>query len=164
MTSAGYRWPPTSTLDVAIPHDEQGRAYPWYQLVEHGSGGSGSSSVEDLARFVAAAMPGPNGEPAGRGIIAPHNVERMLRAAPETGGTYGLGYQLAPLKKGGSFASHQGSMEGFRTLFLIDLDKRAAIVLLTNSDLGGRVMGQVVCAWAEWVGIELSEACPETKP
>jgi CubicO group peptidase (beta-lactamase class C family) len=85
----------------------------------------------------------------------------MITPSKESNGQYGLGYQMSPLKKNSYFVAHQGANEGFRSLFLFDPEKRSGIVILTNSDIGGRIVADIVCVWADSNGIDLSNPCPD---
>ncbi|MEW6703072.1 MAG: serine hydrolase domain-containing protein [Bacteroidota bacterium] len=159
MYNTGYHWSPELQTAVAAPYNEHGEVWPHYLGVEQGSGGV-FTTVSDLALFVAAIDSSGVGLP-GRGVLKPSTVVEMLAPSKETNGQYGLGYQMAPLKKNGYFIAHQGANEGFRSLFLFDREKRSGIVILTNSDVGTRIVADIVCVWAKSVAIELSNPCPD---
>ncbi len=162
MTDSGYEWSPELQPAVATPHDENGVAYPYYQLVEQGSGGVFNTTASDLARFVAAAVPGTNGTPAGRGILMPETVQQMFTPADNTNGEYGLGYKVMSLSEEVHLVGHDGANEGFRAIFLMHPQQGDGLVILTNSDIGGKIMGEIGCAWSAWTGIDMSALCPAT--
>ena len=158
MVNTGCAWNKEIADNIATPYNQEGESWPHFQYVEEASGGI-YTTITDLTKFVAA-MDSSDGNPPGRGVLKPETIHLMISPAEETGNQYGLGYQIATLKKYGYFASHHGSNEGFNALFLMDTKKRAGVVIMTNSDSGGRVVGEIVCEWAKWAGIELSEPCP----
>jgi Beta-lactamase len=81
----------------------------------------------DLARFVAAALPGPDGEPAGRGVLSPAGVRLALTAEPEAEGHWGLGWGLGLLPGGDRLAYHEGANRGWRAgLALLPNRRRAS--------------------------------------
>lgn len=158
MQMTGYDWTPELRATVATPYDEQGKPWPFYQGPEHASGGVYTTAA-DLARFIAAAMPGRGGEPPGRGIIPVDAVETMLRPAEATGGQYGLGYKMLPVPQGPLLLSHDGANEGWRANFFMHPGSGDALVLLTNSDRGGRIGAPIVCAWAASTSFDMSSPC-----
>jgi len=155
MRHTGYQ----RTSSVAMAYGEGNEPRQPFDYVEQASGGI-FTTVSDLATFVAAIDSSDRSLP-GRDVLKPSTVEEMIRPSKETNHQYGLGYQMAPLKKNGYFVAHQGANDGFRSLFLFDGEKRSGIVILTNSDVGGRIIADIVCVWAKFVGIELSNPCPK---
>jgi CubicO group peptidase (beta-lactamase class C family) len=158
MTRSGYEWTAELQRTVATPYKETGEPWPHYQFAEQGSGGL-YTTVEDLARFVAASVPGPRGEPAGRGVLPPDSLARMLTPAEATQGAYGLGYKLFPVPGGPILVSHDGSNEGWRAIFFLNRHTGDGIVILTNSDLGGRLGPPIVCSWAATTAFDMSGLC-----
>jgi CubicO group peptidase (beta-lactamase class C family) len=118
------------------------------------------TTAEDLASFLCAIDTDGEHEP-GRGILKPETVDMMLTPTLETRGLSGLGYQVNLLRKFGYFIGHEGANEGFRSIFLFDPQKHAGIVILSNSDKGGRIFAEVICMWTKWADIELAYPCPE---
>jgi CubicO group peptidase (beta-lactamase class C family) len=157
MKHTGYH----RTSSVAMAYGEGNEPRQQFDYVEQASGGI-FTTVSDLATFVSAIDSSDSSLP-GRGVLKPSTVENMISPSDETNGQYGLGYQMAPLKKNGYFVAHQGANEGFRSLFLFDREKRCGIVILTNSDVGGRIVADIVCVWAKSTGIELSNPCPDSQ-
>ncbi len=158
MRAAGYDWTLELRTKIATPYNEQGVPWPFYQGPEQGSGGV-YTTAPDLARFVAAAMRGRRGEPPGRGIILPDAVQTMLRAAEATGGQYGLGYKILAVPGGPILVTHDGANEGWRATFFMHPPTGDGLVMLTNSDAGGRVVAPVVCAWASTTRFDMSALC-----
>lgn len=111
-----------------------------------------------VARFLAATMRGPAGEPPGRGMLTPETIARMLTPAPGTDGAnvtigataYGLGYGLMTLPGGVRLASHGGGSAGWKTLLALLPDKGEGLVVLTNGTRGSQVLHHVLCEWQAW--------------
>jgi hypothetical protein len=100
-----------------------------------------------LARFVAAALPGPDGEPPGRGVLSPAGVRLAVTAAPATEGRWGLGYGLGLLPSGDRLAYHEGANHGWRAGLALLPDRRAGIAVLANGDGGTAPINAVVQQW-----------------
>jgi CubicO group peptidase (beta-lactamase class C family) len=160
MSHSTYAFRPEAT---ATPYGADGRAWPHYQFAEKGSGGL-YTTAGDLARLVAAAMPGPRVEPAGRGVLGPEGVRLLVTPAAESQEVHSLGYQILPRPGLPPLLTFRGSNEGWRALVLALADRGDGLVILANSDLGPRVMGDVVCAWSSWAGIELPGLCDGETP
>jgi len=158
MADSGYEWTPELQAVVATPYDENGNRWPQYQYVEQGSGGL-YTTASDLGKFVAAAMPSADGSPAGRSILTPEMVAEMITPAAGTNGEYGLGYKLLPLTETITLIGHDGSNEGWRTLFFMYPTTGDGLVVLANSDNGGYAVDGIACPWAAWAGIDLSAIC-----
>ena len=96
---------------------------PWLETST--ADGSLAGTAEDLAVFLRALLN------RGRGLLAPESFELMLREADEW--TYGYG-----LESRGTLVRHGGSMPGFGSTMLGDLEAGLGVVVLVNStDEGG---------------------------
>jgi len=156
MAGAGYEWTTELQAAVATPHKPDGGVWPHYQFVERGSGGVYLTAT-DLARLVAATVSG-RGQPAGRNVLKPETVQMMIAPAAGTEGKYGLGYKMMPLANE-LLISHDGANEGWRAIFLLHPRTGDGVVILTNSDLGGKVMGQIACACFARTRVNLGALC-----
>lgn len=111
-----------------------------------------------IAQFVAAAMPGPAGEPPGRGVLQPGTVAQMLTPAPGTAeadlasgaNAYGLGYGLNTVAGDVRVALHGGIVTGWLSLYAFLPDRGEGIVILTNGDGGYWLVRRLMCAWLSW--------------
>jgi CubicO group peptidase (beta-lactamase class C family) len=144
MRASGFQW--QQTIATACPHDADGGRMPHFAFAEQAAAGLVTTAPE-LARFLAAALPGPEGEPAGRGVLSPAGVRLALTAAPATAGRWGLGYGLGLLSGGDRFAYHEGANRGWRAGLALLPDRRAGIVVLANGDGGSAPIDAVVQQW-----------------
>jgi CubicO group peptidase (beta-lactamase class C family) len=144
MTASSFRW--SRTAETAHPHDADGRPLPDFAFAEQAAAGL-VTTAPDLARFVAAALPGPQGEPPGRGVLSPAGVRLALTAAPATEGRWGLGYGLGLLPGGDRLAYHEGANRGWRAGLALLPDRRAGIAVLANGDAGSGPIDAVVQQW-----------------
>lgn len=138
----------------ATGHDAAGRALPYFYY--DGAAAAGlSTTAADLARFAAAHMVGPRGEPAGRGVITPAAIAAMTTIGSDTGrvdglwSAYGLGCEIEPLPDGRTLIGHHGVNRGWRALLAADLDARRAIVMLANGDTAMPALEALVRSWCE---------------
>lgn len=44
-------------------------------------------------------------------------------------------------------------------MYMIEPGKGDGLTILTNSDLGGRIIAQIVCAWSTFTTIDMSTLC-----
>jgi CubicO group peptidase (beta-lactamase class C family) len=144
MTVSSYRW--SRTAETARPHDAGGGPIPDFTFAEQAAAGLGSTAP-DLARFVAAALAGPRGEPPGRGVLSPVGVQLALTPAPGTEGRWGLGYGLGYLPSGDRLAYHEGANRGWRAGLALLPDRRAGIVAVANGDAGNGPIDAGVQRW-----------------
>lgn len=151
---------PVGTDRFAVTsYDDYGRRLPNYRYVEKAPA-SLHMTAGELAGFVAAAMPGPQGQPAGRGVLRPETVALMLQPQVEIAGfdryiyaeRYGLGYFLETLPDGRLAASHMGGNIGGVSEFVALPAQGEALVILTNNLAGHEFFAEVMAAWTDWLG------------
>jgi CubicO group peptidase (beta-lactamase class C family) len=134
---------------------------PNYVFAEQAAAGL-YTTVDDLARFVAAGLGGPRGEPVGRGALRPETIAQMYEAAPNSnrpGGAYGLGYLIETLSSGERALSHTGGNRGWRSLFVALPESRKGLVVLTNSNSGDAVYNRIHCVWLHAVAAATRRGC-----
>jgi len=159
MDRSGYQWDPAWSADLATGYQIAGRP------VDHRSypaaAGGLYATVIDVATWLAAGMPGPDGEPAGREVLAPETVALMQTPLGDASpSVHGLGYGIESLPDGTRMVSHSGDFPGWRGQYLALPDRRAGIVVLTNSSGGGRyVVADTICRWVEWSAGARPDAC-----
>ena len=144
MTASSFRW--SRTAATARPYDAHGRQIGDFAFAEQAAAGL-VTTAPDLARFLAAALAGPRGEPPGRGVLSPAGVQVALTAAPATDGRWGLGYGLGLTPGGDLLAYHEGANRGWRAGLALLPDRRAGIALLANGDAGSAPIDAVVQQW-----------------
>ena len=111
MVHSSFVWTPAEGSTLATFYDVESKPTPpvRYSAV---AAVSLYSSVSDLTRFVQAHMPGRNGEPMGRGVLAPTTISEMWQPHGSLFGQdiWGLGTTLyASNDKGGFVVGHDGN-------------------------------------------------------
>jgi CubicO group peptidase (beta-lactamase class C family) len=144
MTASSFQWRRTAV--TACPHDADGGRILDFCFAEQAAAGL-VTTAPDLARFVAAALPGPEGKEPGRGVLRPAGLRLALTAAPSSEGRWGLGYALGLLPDGDRLAYHEGANRGWRAGLAMLPDQRMGIVALANSDAGSTPVNAVVQRW-----------------
>jgi CubicO group peptidase (beta-lactamase class C family) len=135
-----------ATADGALTasgHDHTGRPMPAFRYAEQAAAGL-HATAPDIARFIAALMPGPHGEPPGRGVVSPVTIRTMTTPAPATSGRYGLGLRLRTLADDVRMVSHDGANHGWRAIAAAFPDRGWGIAVLTNGDNGEAVIDAVM--------------------
>ncbi len=158
---------PRATFDDALArqrplsagYDEWGRRLPAYWFVEKAPAGLYMTAGE-LATFVAAAMPGLQGQPPGRGVLRSETLAQMLTPQARLRSYdrfiyaqgYGLGY-FTETASGGQFAvSHMGGNLGGMSEFAAFPAEGVGIVILTNTTAGQEFFAAALAAWTAWLG------------
>ena len=109
------------------------------------------TSVSDLTRFVQAHLPGRNGEPIGRGVLAPATINEMWRPHGSKFGEdiWGLGTILyASNNKGGFVVGHDGNNEpAINAARLNPATGNGIVILETGTPL---LATQLAGEWVFW--------------
>ncbi|WP_412068377.1 serine hydrolase domain-containing protein [Rubrivirga sp. IMCC43871] len=132
LAATGYR--PDGT-----PVDGRFHTYP-----EQAAAGLWTTPT-DLARWLLAIQRSLAGEP--HPVLDAQTVRQMVM--PDPVGGHGLGPGVRP---GGGFFGHSGANEGFHAVMTAETDGGRAIVVMTNSDLGGVLAHEVLITVADHLG------------
>lgn len=111
MVRSSYSWTSADGSTLATFYDVDSKPTPHYRYSAVAAA-SLYTSVSDLTRFVQAHLPGKNGEPIGRGVLAPATINEMWRphASRFLEDIWGLGTILyASNNKGGFIVGHDGN-------------------------------------------------------
>ena len=157
LTSLAWTWNPELMQAAAVPHGSQGEPVGYRQLASQAIG-SEISTAADFARFVAAAVEGPNGEPPGRGVLSPDSVRAMTGVQPGNGAG-GLAYGLSFID-GDKILSHYGSNIGWNAFFILDTVKREGLVMAVNSANGFELLTAVQDLWTQSLLMQRSNVYP----
>jgi CubicO group peptidase (beta-lactamase class C family) len=151
MTRSTFQWRADMQASTAIGYDDAGQPMTNYMLSERAAGGLYSTAT-DIARFMAAGLPGPDGELPGRGVLTPETFSRMTAPFSLPDHMRGsLGYEVDTLPNGDTGIGHGGSNTGTSTQFLTLPDRGEGIVVLSNSR-DYAVTGVIMQAWGAWQG------------
>jgi hypothetical protein len=94
--------------------------------------GSEICTVTDFARFVAATVSGPGGEPPGRGVLKRETISTLLETF-----------------KAEKFLGHSGANPGWHARFRLNVERREGYVIANNSSRGGTVNLAIGKLWSE---------------
>jgi CubicO group peptidase (beta-lactamase class C family) len=136
LSSLGWVWTPQLERRAPTPYDGDGKPVGYRQLASQAIG-SEICTVPDFARFVAATVSGPGGEPPGRGVLKRETISTLLETF-----------------KVEKFLGHSGANPGWYARLLLNVDRREGFVIANNSSRGGRVNDSVGQLW--------SKACRDT--
>jgi CubicO group peptidase (beta-lactamase class C family) len=136
---------------VADFYDADGRKAIRYTFTALGAA-SLYTSVDDLERFLEAQVPGPHGEPAGRGVVKPQTLMRMRTVTAYIYGIpiWGLGNVLyAPTRSGGFIVGHDGNnYPAINTTARIDPATGNGIIVLSSGN--GMLASEIGGDWTYW--------------
>jgi len=142
---------PERVSSQATGYYPTGEALPHYRLTEQAAGGL-YSTANDLARLMAASMPGPDGERAGRGVLTSDSVETMMaRHDVPDGSSVSFGYQVDDLENGYTTTGNFGRNVGWIANAVMIPELGEGIVILTNSDTEST--GLTLRSWTRWLGV-----------
>ena len=146
MSSLEWVWTPELESRAPIPYDWwQGKV--GYRQLASQAVGSEICTVPDFARFVSATVPGPHGEPPGRGVLKPETVAAMLEIQPNAQ-MHGLAYSVV-ISDGEKFLEHSGFNPGWRAAFAISVNRRDGFVIANNSSCGESLNKAVGALWVK---------------
>lgn len=113
MIRSSYDWTNVGGSSLATFYDLDAKPGTHYRF-SAAAATSLYTSVSDLTRFIQAQLPGANGEPIGRGVLAPARIDEMRRphAAQFGQDIWALGTMLyASNNAGGFVVGHDGNNE-----------------------------------------------------
>lgn len=145
--SIRWAWTPELAARAPTPYGNEIQPLEKRQLAVQGIG-SEIATVEDFARFLVAAVPGPNGEPVGRGVLQPESVREMTHAQPATDGGYGLGYGIGR-DVGEPAISHSGANTGWTAYYFLDTTRRTGLVVASNSSRAAPLHISILGLWSD---------------
>ena len=141
--------------NVATFYDSDGSEATHYRYTASAAA-SLYTSAADLTRFVQAHLPGPGGEPRGRGVLSPTTLEAMRRphAAQYGADMWGLGLRLYTPNDAGSFIiGHDGgNAPAINTTARVDPASGDAIIALAT---GGSALASRL--GSEWLFLRRGE-------
>ncbi len=148
LGASSVRWAWTPDLQARAPVAYSVEQQPLeYRPLAVQSIGSEIATVTDYARFLAATVEGPNGEPVGRGVLKPASVDLMLQ--PQVGAnSYGLGYGLGRINYSRAI-SHSGANTGWMAYYILDKVTRQGFVIASNSSRSGPFHHAVFNDWLD---------------
>ena len=131
LSSLGWVWTPQQERRAPTPYDGDGKPVGYRQLASQAIG-SEICTVPDFARFVAATVSGPGGEPPGRGVLKRETISSLLE-------TFKVEKVLG----------HSGANPGWYAHFRLNVERRDGFVIATNSSRGGPVSKSVGELWSD---------------
>ena len=149
--------PDSLAARAATAHRDEGIAIPgsWHTYPEQAAAGLWTTPV-DLARMIIAVQRYASGEAGG--VISPAMARQMLT---RQAGSYGIGFGLEGEGAARIFA-HGGSNAGFRAMFVGFVETGQGAVVMTNGDLGGLLVQEVLRGIAHVYGWEQFKATEKT--
>ena len=139
ISHSSFEWRADLRPATAVAYSEWGSPLPNYLFTEQAAGLY--TTAPDLARFVAAEMPGPHGEPAGRGVLSPDTLSLMFNPVILP---WGLGQSISTLPDGSKLIQHGGSNSGWKAFIVANPKWGVGFVILTNSDNGENLFEKVL--------------------
>jgi CubicO group peptidase (beta-lactamase class C family) len=158
---------PDQAPPLAVTYNDAGKPAPARAFAALGAAGL-QTTAADYARFVAALMPGPCGEPLGRKVIKADLVKQAVEPQPDSdnellfaGSKYGLGMAIKTLPGSGHTLLYQpgDNPPNWHGLFAAVPERQSGMVVLTSA-AGGRDMRiALLCTWLGGLGEELPGEC-----
>ncbi len=152
MSHSSFEWRDDLRPATATGYNEKGQPEPNFLFTEKAAAGL-YTTAPDLARFALAEMDANNG------ILSPESIGLMHSAVIPVdgitslfGNAYGLGHTVDSLPAGWVTVGHSGGNQGWKLQYQAIPEKKAAIVILTNSDNGSNINADLLGIWTEWVG------------
>ena len=152
MSESTFELRPEQRPRVAVPYSDALEPITLYRTNGKAAGGM-YSNISELAMFACAGMTGPNGEPAGRGVLTPasiaemHRPDRYAETAMDFEFFTGLGHYVVDL---GDIRAiqHTGGNPGWRTVYTIVPRGKVGFVCLINSAGGNDLWMDLIGQWS----------------
>lgn len=142
---------PNRVIEQATGYYPSGDPLPHYRLTEQAAGGL-YSTANDLALLAAASMPGPDGQPVGRGVLTSESVHTMMAVHDVPDGSFvSFGHLNDRLDNGLTTTGNNGHNTGWITNMVIVPELGEGIIILTNSDTEST--GMTLRTWTQWLGV-----------
>jgi len=159
MVNSTYRQPlPTALRDrAATAHGRDGTPIPgeWHTYPEQAAAGLWTTP-SDLASMILGVQRMAAGEQGG--VLSPAMAHQMLT---DQAGSYGLGFGVGGEGAARIFA-HGGSNAGFRAMFVGFVETGKGAVVMTNGDLGGELVQEILRGIAHVYGWEQFKTTEKT--
>jgi CubicO group peptidase (beta-lactamase class C family) len=156
MDHSHFVWSESYDPPVANGHDQKGQPIPVYVYPATASGGL-FSTVDDIARFVAAGM--TRFGDAGRAVLHSESIAELHAPVVDITSFYGIvfdaygyGHFVENLSNGYRAVAHGGHGYGWMTHFHAVPETGDGIVILTNSQRSWPFFAYVLNDWAHWIG------------
>lgn len=149
MNHTFFGWNESIAKGVALPYQEGGiAAYP-HRLFSSLSAAGMYSTVEDMAKFVAAQSDRNDT------LLDNKTLAKMIEVAPSHP-RYGLGYEIYPEASGFKIIGHGGSNFGWKANFFVCPSTGDGFVVMTNVDVG-KSRTEVAKAYSKFLVKKLQE-------
>jgi len=158
MKNTTYEWSTELAEVVATPYNEDGNPWPHYQFVESASGGVYTTAA-DLAKFLSIFFHQSRPD----NFIQQESIHQMIIPVNGTEGKYGLGCKIFPINKKQEVVMHDGANEGWRAAYYIHPPTGDGIVMLINSDMGGKMGAPIICTVFKRTQVDFSDLCNQLK-
>jgi CubicO group peptidase (beta-lactamase class C family) len=152
MTHSSFEWRADLQQATAAAYSETRVPLPNYLFTEQAAAGL-YSTAPDMARFLAAEMPGPHGEPAGRGVLAPDTLALMFTPVIQH---QGLGQGVSKLLDGSKLIEHGGANQGWNSVISANPEHGWGLVILTNSDNGWPLIQKGLPEWVNFLNMQFA--------
>lgn len=156
MYRSTFNWSDTLAPPVPFGYDLEGSPIPVYVYPDKAAGGL-FSTVNDVARFVAAGM--TNYNDVGQKVLHPKYIDSLYSPMTKLSGyydfvfdAYGFGHFIENLPNGMTSVSNGGQGSGWMAQFQSVPETGDGIVILTNSQRSWPFFGHILNDWAEWNG------------
>jgi len=139
----------------ASPHGRDGRNNLDYIWPCDAAAGA-YATIADLAKFACAAMPGPNGEIPGRGVLKPSSIAEMHSSHGKADQSSGLPFEaglghLLLKGEGPTNVHHSGGSIGWRSIFSIFPQTGDGVCMVMNGEAANELWVPVVQRWRDSV-------------
>ncbi len=157
MERSSFVWNDAFTGSLPTGYDLDGNPIAPYVYPAAASGGL-FTTVDDLARFVAAGTTGPAAP--GSRVLGRESIVALHSPSTEIGGlfrlvspAYGLGHFIEESPSGDTVVWHGGQGNGWMTDFHLVPGTGDGIVVVANSQRSWPLIAGVVDRWAAWNGL-----------
>ncbi|WP_298899111.1 serine hydrolase [uncultured Psychroserpens sp.] len=160
MTSSSYTIDKTILDNSSFEYDNFGEQIDFELFTAQAAAGL-HTTIEDFTRFAYASLFTHKDNKKYNSVLTHKTVEDMMKPAPASNGSYGLGYQVQSIP-GVSYTlkGHGGANTGWHAFFRVNPDTNDGFIMITNGGSGHNIYRQVFCDWIQWkTGASMGDRC-----
>ncbi|WP_298756920.1 serine hydrolase [uncultured Psychroserpens sp.] len=160
MTSSSYTIDKTILDNSSFEYDNFGEQIDFELFTAQAAAGL-HTTIEDFTRFAYASLFTHKDNKKYNSVLTQKTVEDMMKPAPASNGSYGLGYQVQSIP-GVSYTlkGHGGANTGWHAFFRVNPDTNDGFIMITNGGSGHNIYRQVFCDWIQWkTGASMGDRC-----
>ncbi|MBC2845381.1 serine hydrolase [Winogradskyella flava] len=160
MRNSSYKIDKTILENSSLEHDGFGEQIDFELFTAQAAAGL-HTTIEDFTRFAYASLFAHTDNQKYNAVLKESTIEEMMKPAPASNDSYGLGYQVQNIPNVSyTLKGHGGANSGWHAFFRVNPDTNDGFIMMTNGGSGYNIYTQVFCDWIQWkTGESMGNRC-----